>query len=39
VRCDQPRILDLQARNGRKVDTLPAVIMEEVLARLVPIFE
>ena len=39
VRCDQPRVLDLGARNARKVDTLPASIMEEVLARLVPIFE
>lgn len=39
VRCDQPRVLDLQARDGRKVDTLPAAIMEEVLAKLAPIFE
>jgi mRNA interferase ChpB len=39
VRCDQPRVLDLGARNARKVDTLPAEIMEEVLARLAPIFE
>jgi mRNA interferase ChpB len=39
VRCDQPRVLDLQARNGRKVDTLPAAIMDDVLARLAPIFE
>ena len=39
VRCDQPRVLDLQARNGRKVDTLPAAIMEEVLAKIAPIFE
>lgn len=39
VRCDQPRVLDLVARNARKVDTLPASIMEEVLAKLVPIFE
>ncbi len=39
VRCDQPRVLDLAARNGRKVDTLPAPIMDEVLARLAPIFE
>lgn len=39
VRCDQPRVIDLAARNARKVDTLPASIMEEVLARLVPIFE
>ena len=39
VRCDQPRVLDLAARNGRKVDTLPTAIMEEVLARLAPLFE
>jgi mRNA interferase ChpB len=39
VRCDQPRVLDLGARNARKVDTLPAPIMEEVLAKLAPIFE
>jgi mRNA interferase ChpB len=42
VRCDQPRVLDLgarNARNARKVDTLPASIMEEVLAKLAPIFE
>ncbi|MCS3471222.1 mRNA interferase ChpB [Pseudomonas sp. JUb42] len=39
IRCDQPRSLDLGARNGRKIDTLPADIMEDVLARLAPIFE
>src|SRR5579859_558119 len=39
VRCDQPRVLDLQARRGRKVDTLPAALLEEVLAKLAPIFE
>ena len=39
VRCDQPRVLDLAARNARKVDALPESIMEEVLAKLVPIFE
>lgn len=39
VRCDQPRVLDLAVRNARKVDTLPAPIMDEVLARLAPIFE
>ncbi len=39
VRCDQPRVLDLQARAGRKVETLPATIMDEVLARLAAIFE
>jgi mRNA interferase ChpB len=39
VRCDHPRVIDLQARNGRRVDALPAAILEEVLARLRPIFE
>ncbi|MGS0740258.1 type II toxin-antitoxin system PemK/MazF family toxin [Glaciimonas sp. GG7] len=39
VRCDQPRVLDLSACNARKVETLPASIMEEVLAKLAPIFE
>ena len=39
VRCDQPRVLDLSVRNARKVDVLPASIMEEVLAKLVTIFE
>jgi len=39
VRCDQPRVLDLGSRNARKVDTMPALIMEEVLAKLAPIFE
>lgn len=39
VRCDQPRVIDLAARNGRKVDTLPSAIMAEVLAKIAPIFE
>jgi mRNA interferase ChpB len=39
VRCDQPRVLDLSARNARKIDTLPKPILEEVLAKLVTIFE
>ena len=33
------RVLDLGSRNARKVDTLPASIMEEVLAKLSPLFE
>lgn len=33
VRCDQPRVLDLNARNGRKVESLPQTILEDVLAR------
>ena len=39
IRCDHPRALDLGARNGRRVDTVPEHIMAEVLARFVPIFE
>jgi mRNA-degrading endonuclease toxin of MazEF toxin-antitoxin module len=39
VRCDQPRALDLKARNGRRLESVPNVVMEEVLARLTPIFE
>ena len=39
VRCDQPRVLDLTARDGRKVDTLPAAILDEVLATAVTLFE
>jgi mRNA-degrading endonuclease toxin of MazEF toxin-antitoxin module len=39
VRCDQPRALDLAARNGRKLENVPDAIMDEVLARLTPIFE
>ena len=38
VRCDQPRVLDLHQRNGRKIDVLPPEILEEVLAKLAPIF-
>jgi mRNA interferase ChpB len=38
VRCDQPRVLDIPARGGRKVDTLPPEILEEVLAKTVVLF-
>ncbi|MDR2881480.1 MAG: type II toxin-antitoxin system PemK/MazF family toxin [Azoarcus sp.] len=39
VRCDQPRALDLAVRGGRKVDTLPSSIMDEVLGKVVTLFE
>lgn len=39
IRCDQPRTLDLNARNGRRVESLLPEIMEEVLARTATIFE
>jgi mRNA-degrading endonuclease toxin of MazEF toxin-antitoxin module len=39
VRCDQPRTLDLAARSGRKLESVPSAVMDEVLARISPIFE
>ena len=39
VRCDQPRTLDLAARGGRKIESIPAAVVDEVLAKLLPIFE
>ncbi len=39
VRCDQPRALDIAARGGRKVDTLPVELLDDVLAKVVTIFE
>ena len=39
VRCDQPRALDLGARAGKKLESLPEALVDEVLARLAPIFE
>ena len=39
VRCDQPRVIDLAARHGRKVDVLPEAILDEVLAKVGTLFE
>jgi mRNA-degrading endonuclease toxin of MazEF toxin-antitoxin module len=39
VRCDQPRALDLAARNGRKLENAPDGITDEVLAKVAVIFE
>jgi mRNA-degrading endonuclease toxin of MazEF toxin-antitoxin module len=39
IRCDQPRALDLAARGGRKLETVPDAVIEEVLAKVSPIFE
>lgn len=39
IRCDQPRVLDLAARGGRKLESVPEETMDEVLARVSPIFE
>lgn len=39
IRCDQPRALHLEARNGRHIDTVPQNIADEVTARLVTLLE
>jgi mRNA interferase ChpB len=39
VRCDQPRVLDLAARGGKKIERAPDAIVSEVLARISPLFE
>jgi len=38
ARCDQPRPLDLVARNGRKLESVPQHILDDVLARLATLF-
>jgi mRNA-degrading endonuclease toxin of MazEF toxin-antitoxin module len=38
ARCDQPRALDVRARRGKRLESVPLAVMEEVLARLAPIF-
>jgi len=39
VRCDQPRAIDLASRNGRKLESVPQAIIDEVLAKLAAILE
>lgn len=39
VRCDQPRALDIGSRRGRKLESVPTTIMDEVLAKLSTILE
>ena len=37
VSCNQPRVIGLTARSGKMLESLPAAIMDEVMARLAPI--
>jgi len=39
VRCDQPRVLDIHACGGKKVDSLPSEILDDVLAKAVTLFQ
>jgi mRNA interferase ChpB len=34
VRCDQPRALDIGSRHGRKLESVPRAILDEVLAKV-----
>lgn len=38
VRCDQPCALDVVSRHGRKLESVPQSVLEEVLAKVAPIF-
>ncbi len=39
VRCDQPRTLDLRARSGRRLESVPVPIVDEVLSKVGTLFE
>lgn len=39
ILCNQPRSIDMGARNGRFVEDVPDDLLDEVMARLQPIFE
>jgi mRNA interferase ChpB len=39
VRCDQPRAIDIASRHGRKLESVPLAILEDVLAKLAAILE
>jgi mRNA interferase ChpB len=38
VHCDRPQVIDLTAREGRLVERAPTSLVDEILARLGPIF-
>jgi mRNA interferase ChpB len=40
IRCDQPRAVDLRARKARRSrERVPSAVMDDVLARVVTLFE
>lgn len=39
IRCDQPRALDIAARKGKRLETVPDHVMDDVLARIATILE
>ena len=39
VLCHQPRVLDLDARQARRIEAAPPAILEEVLAKILSILD
>lgn len=39
VRCDQPRALDLTARGARLIESVPDAVIDDVLAKVVAMFD
>ena len=38
VRCDQPRVFDLDARNAKFIEQIPGPLLEEILDRVSDLF-
>jgi mRNA interferase ChpB len=39
IRCDQPRVLDLESRGAKRIESLPAALLDEVMAKVITLFE
>lgn len=39
IRCDQPRPIDLAARRARRLESIPEEVLDDVLGRLITLFE
>lgn len=39
VLCNQPRVLDVESRRGSFIETVPAIIVDEVVAKLATLLE
>ena len=39
VRCDQPRTVDLKSRGAKKIERAPQFVIDEILAKVSPLFE
>ena len=39
IRCDQPRAIDIAARHGYKIESVPDFIIDQVLAKFAVIFD